>query len=72
MISLELKIIPNAKRNELRGNKLYLTAPAVESKANQALIEFLAGHFNVKKRQVLIVKGIKSRQKVVEIKENKK
>lgn len=67
MVRIEIKVVPNAKRNEFKDSKIYLTAPAVEGKANQALIEFLAEHFNVKKRQVKIVRGLKSRQKVVEI-----
>ncbi|MFA6548570.1 MAG: DUF167 domain-containing protein [Candidatus Margulisiibacteriota bacterium] len=67
MQRIEIKVVPNAKRNELKEGKVYLTAPAVEGKANQALIEFIAEHFGVKKRQVKIIKGMKSRQKVVEI-----
>jgi len=62
-----IKVIPNAKRNAFKDGKVYLTAPAVEGKANQALVEFLAEHFNVKKRQIRIIRGLKSRQKVVEV-----
>lgn len=62
---INIKVIPNAGRNELKGEKLYLNAPAVEGKANKALIEFLADHFNVKKKQVRIIKGLKSRNKVI-------
>ena len=47
--------------------KVYLTAPAVEGKANKALIEFLSEHFGVKKRDIKILLGEKSRNKVVEI-----
>ncbi len=47
--------------------KVHLTAPPVEGKANAALIECLAEHFGVKRRQVRIVLGQKSREKVVEI-----
>ncbi|MFC1568491.1 DUF167 domain-containing protein [Candidatus Margulisiibacteriota bacterium] len=66
-----VKVIPRARANrvvEEQGRlKVHLTAPPVEGKANQALIEVLAGHFGVKKQQVRIVRGKKSRQKVVEI-----
>jgi uncharacterized protein (TIGR00251 family) len=48
--------------------KVYLTAPAVEGRANKALVEFLAGHFNVRKTQVSIIKGLHSRSKIVKIK----
>lgn len=47
--------------------KLRLAAPAVEGKANEALVEFLAGYFGVPKRNVRIVSGLKSRQKRVMI-----
>ena len=62
---LNLKIVPNAKKNELKGNKLYLNAPPVDGKANEALIEFLSEHFKVKKREIEIVRGLRSRNKVV-------
>ncbi|OGC06682.1 hypothetical protein A2230_01430 [candidate division WOR-1 bacterium RIFOXYA2_FULL_36_21] len=68
---LKLKIIPNAKRNELKGDKVYLTAPPVDGKANKALIEFLSEHFKIKKRQISIVRGEKSRNKVVAISQHK-
>lgn len=68
---LNIKVIPNAKQNKVLEEegrlKVYLTAPAVEGKANKALVEFLADHFNVKKNRVRIVRGEKGREKVVEI-----
>lgn len=61
---------PGAKRSEFAGEhggrtKLRLAAPAVEGKANEALVEFLAGYFGVPKRNVRIASGLKSRQKRV-------
>lgn len=67
MKKMTIKVIPNAKRNEIKGGKVYLTAPAREEKANEALIAFLAEHFNVKKRQIYILQGLHSRTKVIEI-----
>jgi hypothetical protein len=73
LMKMNIKVIPNAKQNKLVEEpgrfKVYLTAPAVEGKANQALIEFLAGHFNVKKSRISIVRGGKSREKVVEVRD---
>ncbi len=70
-MKLYIRVIPNARRNKvvMDGNRLkvYLTAPPVEGKANKALIEFLAGHFGVKKGRVKILRGEKSRDKIVEI-----
>jgi uncharacterized protein (TIGR00251 family) len=52
---LELHVQPGAKRSEFAGThgariKLRLAAPAVDGKANAALVEFLADYFAVPKR----------------------
>jgi len=68
---LNIRVQPNAKQNKIVEEtgrfKVYLTVPPVEGKANQALIEFLAEHFNVKRSQVKILRGEKSRDKAIEI-----
>lgn len=63
---------PGAARSEFAGEhggrlKVRLAARAVDGKANEALIEFLASHYGVPKRNVRIVSGLKSRQKRVQI-----
>ena len=49
MKKLSIKVIPNAKKNQIieaNGQlKVKVTAPAVDGKANKALIELLAEHF---------------------------
>ena len=68
---INVRVIPRARQNKVVAEsdrlKVYLTAPPVEDKANEALIEVLAEHFNVKRSQVKIVRGKKGRDKVVEI-----
>ena len=69
---LQLHVQPGARVSEFAGRhgeriKVRLAARAVDGKANQALIEFLAAHYGVAKRDVRIVAGLKSRQKRVEI-----
>jgi uncharacterized protein (TIGR00251 family) len=69
---LELHVQPGASRSEFAGIhgdriKVRLAAPAVDGKANEALIEFLAGHYKVAKRCVRITAGLKSRRKRVVI-----
>ena len=69
---LELHVQPGARRSELAGEhgeriKVRLAARAVDGKANEALIEFLAGHYGVAKRDVRITAGLRSRRKRVEI-----
>jgi len=71
-VILDLHVQPGAKRSEFAGEhggriKLRLAAPAVDGKANEALIEFLAAYYRVPKRNVRIAAGLKSRQKRVVI-----
>jgi uncharacterized protein len=70
-MKISVKVIPGAGRDEWKDEgqaaKVYLNAPAVDGKANAALIRFLAGHFGVKVSQVEIIKGLKSRHKVINI-----
>lgn len=47
--------------------KVKLTSPPVEGAANRQLIEVLSGFLNIKKSSIQIIKGEKSRNKVVEI-----
>ena len=68
---LNIRVTPNAKQNKVVKEderlKVYLTAPPVEGKANKALIKFLAEYFQTKRSKINIVRGLKSRDKVVEI-----
>ena len=68
---ISVRVTPGAKKNLIKEEggvtKVYLTAPPVEGKANEALIGFLAGHYGVKKRQIEIIKGLKSRTKTINI-----
>ncbi len=71
-VVLELHVQPGAKRTEFAGThggrtKIRLAAPPVDGKANAALIEFLAGHYGVPRRNVSIEAGLGSRQKRVVI-----
>ena len=71
---LELHVQPGAARTEFAGKhgeriKVRLAARAQDGKANEALIEFLAAHYGVPKRNVRITAGAKSRQKRVVIDE---
>jgi hypothetical protein len=70
--TLELKVIPNAPRDEVSGwlggaLKVKVHAPALDGRANAALTEFLAGQLGLPRRAVILVRGDKSRQKVVRI-----
>ena len=47
--------------------KVYLKSPPVEGRANEALREAMAEEFNVNKSRVRIIRGLRSRNKMVEI-----
>jgi uncharacterized protein (TIGR00251 family) len=69
---LRLRIVPNARRNEVVGVhgdaiKVKVRAPAMDGKANEALRDFLADTLGVSVRAVEILAGEKSRDKVVAI-----
>jgi uncharacterized protein (TIGR00251 family) len=71
-VILELHVQPGASRSEFAGKhgeriKVRLAARAVDGKANEALIDLLAEHYKVPRRNVRILAGLKSRQKRVEV-----
>ena len=70
--TLELKTIPNAPRDEVVGwlgtaLKVKVHAPALDGRANDALLDFLATELQVPRRTVSLMRGDKSRQKVIRI-----
>lgn len=66
---LEIKVVPSAKRNMIKAEgspvKVYLTAPAVDGKANKALVVFLSEYYNTNKSNITIIKGLKIRYKTI-------
>lgn len=69
---LKLKITPGAKKDQVLGwegdtLRLKVAAPPVEGKANRQVEALLAELLGLKKRQVKIVKGEKSRDKTAAI-----
>ena len=71
-ITFSVKVQPRARKNAIVGQlgdalKIALTAPPVDGRANQALIEFLAGFFDILRSSITIASGETSRLKVVRI-----
>jgi len=66
-----VRVAPRASRNrvEQAGNKLKvcLTKPASGGEANAQLMDLLSAHFKIKKYQISIKHGEKSRNKLVDI-----
>jgi len=71
-VSFPVRVQPRASRNEVAGEiggalKIRLQAPAVENRANEALVEFLAHLLKTPKSAVRILSGDRSRTKRIEI-----
>ncbi|HZZ91444.1 MAG TPA: DUF167 domain-containing protein [Usitatibacter sp.] len=69
---LKIHVQPGAKRTEVAGLhgdalKVRVAAAAVEDRANDALVAFIAQRLGVAKRDVAIAAGTRSRDKRVEV-----
>jgi uncharacterized protein (TIGR00251 family) len=71
-MTLKVRVIPNARRTELGGYRddelvLRLTARAIEGRANNAAIDYIAQCLGVSRSSVALVSGERSRHKKFEI-----
>ena len=71
-VTLSLRVQPRASRNAVAGwtgdiLNIRLTAPPVEGAANAACLEFLADLLDLPQSQFEILRGERSRNKLVEI-----
>ena len=72
-MKLALRVQPGAKRSALLARlasgewKVAVSAPPVEGRANDAVVELVSGLLGVKRRQVTVARGMSSRRKVVEV-----
>jgi uncharacterized protein (TIGR00251 family) len=69
---IRVRVIPNAQHSEVMGRvgsivRVRVAAPAVDGKANQQLMEFLAEFFGVKERYVSILRGEKGKEKTIQV-----
>lgn len=67
-----IKVHPRARKNAITGTvgdalKLSLTAPPVDGKANQAVIEFFADFFQISRASITIASGETSRLKTIRV-----
>jgi uncharacterized protein len=72
-LTFDIQVIPHASHAELAGEqdgalKIRVTAPPVEGAANEACIKLLASELGLKKSQMEIFSGLKSRKKTVRVK----
>jgi uncharacterized protein (TIGR00251 family) len=71
-VTLRLRVLPGARRNEIAGwygdaVKVRCQAPALDGRANDAVTEFLADRIGLRRSDVVLIQGLRSRDKVVEI-----
>jgi uncharacterized protein (TIGR00251 family) len=71
-IILSVHLVPNSRKNGIAGEygdkiKITVKAPAVDGRANEALVNFIAEEYKVSKSLVHIVSGFKNRNKILEI-----
>jgi uncharacterized protein (TIGR00251 family) len=71
-ISFQVRVQPRASKDEIAGEmggalKVRLRAPAVEDRANEALVEFLAELLKTSRSAVSILSGERSRVKRIEV-----
>lgn len=72
MIRFEIKVQANARKEAIEiisdsKMKVKIRTPAIEGRANERLRELLSDYFKVAKSKVQIVKGGKSKNKIVEV-----
>jgi len=71
-ITLKVYLQPKASKNEIvgpyqHGLKVRVTAAPVEGKANEGLLRLLAKEFGVPPSSIEIVRGHRSREKIIRI-----
>ena len=67
-----MHVQPGARRSEVAGLhgdrlKIRIAAPALDGRANEALVAFIAGALGLSKARVAVVKGERSREKVLAV-----
>jgi len=72
VLTLNIKVEPRSSRAGIVGPygdalKVKLTSPPVEGKANKELIEVLAKEFRITKKDVEIISGQSSKNKIVRL-----
>jgi len=71
-MKISIRVKPNARKNEVKplGDNTFLvsvTAPPVDNRANEKMIEVLAEYFGRPKRTISILRGTTAKQKIVQI-----
>ena len=71
-MQISVIVVPNSKKFEVvkideENYKIRVDAPAVGGKANKRLVEILSVYFDVNKSCISIIRGNKTRKKIIKI-----
>jgi uncharacterized protein len=71
-VTIEVKVLPKSGRDEIRGFvngilKVRVSAPPIEGKANERLVELISRTIGVPRSDITIIKGRTSRIKTIGI-----
>lgn len=71
-MTITVYVKPNARKDEViaqenGGYLVRVSAPPIEGRANERMIEVLADHFKRPKRSIQIIAGKRGKHKIVEI-----
>ena len=69
-MKIDIRVRPNAKQNKVGGEIagrliVFVQAPAIDGKANDAVAKVLAEHFEVRARDIEIIRGETNRDKTI-------
>ena len=75
-VFLDVRVIPNSSKNSISHEeeflKVKLTAPAVDNKANKALVEYLSKLLKMPKTSIEIISGHTSKNKRLKFRNSSK
>lgn len=71
-MKISVKVKPNSKSERIEKISetefiLSVNVPAKEDKANKRALELLSEHFDVGKNRIIIIKGHKNKNKIIEV-----
>ncbi|MDP8233516.1 MAG: DUF167 domain-containing protein [Candidatus Saelkia tenebricola] len=70
-MKVTVRVVSGAKKADIRKEadvlRVKIDAPPVEGKANKRLIEILAEYFLVPKSKIKIIKGERSKNKIIQV-----
>jgi uncharacterized protein (TIGR00251 family) len=74
-MKISVRVKPNMKEEKVekvdKVFAVYVKEPAKEGRANKSVVELLSKYFKIPKSKIVILSGMKSKQKIIEIKDSR-